>query len=66
MMLFGMLDRHFFSLATLICAALLFITGAVEFRFGNVVAALAATFFVPIPLAAACRIRAARSSRAPE
>ena len=56
MMIFGMLDRKFFSLATLICAAILFISHSVEFSLGTALAALAATFFVPIPLAAAYRV----------
>jgi len=56
MRIFGMLDRHFFSLATLICAAILFVSGTIEFSLGTVLAAFAAIFFVPIPLAAACRI----------
>jgi len=55
MSIFGMLDRHFFSLATLICAALLFVSGTVALHLGTILAALAATFFVPIPLAAAYR-----------
>jgi len=56
-MIFGMLDRHFFSLAMLVWATLLFISGTVEFSLGTILAALAATSVVPIALAAVYRQR---------
>jgi hypothetical protein len=55
MPIMGILDRKLFSLLVLIADVVMFVTGAVEFRFLNVLLAALAIFFVPIPLAAIYR-----------
>jgi hypothetical protein len=47
-----MLDRRFFTLATLIGATILFVTGAVEFSFGTVLG--------PLQRSSLCRYRWSR------